>query len=93
MLSIARALIRAPRLLMLDEPFEGLAPIIVHMLLEVVSELARNGQTIIIVEQNLDACLHLADRAYVLSNGQMVYEGASSALRDDRETQRRYLSV
>lgn len=93
MLSIARAMIRAPRLLMLDEPFEGLAPIIVQALMNVVAELASKGQTIIIVEQNVEACLSLADRAYVLSNGQMVYEGSADALRDDAETQRRYLSV
>jgi branched-chain amino acid transport system ATP-binding protein len=93
MLSIARALIRAPRLLMLDEPFEGLAPIIVQMLLQVVSDLARRGQTIVIVEQNVEVCLRLAHRAYVLSNGQVVYEGQADALRDDLETQHRYLSV
>ena len=93
MLSIARAMIRAPRLLMLDEPFEGLAPIIVQMLLQVVSDLAKRGQTIVIVEQNVDACLRLADRAYVLSNGQVVYQGDAEAPRDDRETQHRYLSV
>lgn len=93
MLSVARAMIRAPRLLMLDEPFEGLAPIIVQALMNVVAELARKGQTIIIVEQNVEACLSLADRAYVLSNGQMVYEGDADVLLEDAETQRRYLSV
>jgi branched-chain amino acid transport system ATP-binding protein len=93
MLSIARAMIRAPRLLMLDEPFEGLAPIIVQALMMVVTELARRGQTIVIVEQNVAACLRLANRTYVLSNGQVVYEGSSEALRDDHDTQRRYLSV
>lgn len=93
MLSIARAMMRAPRLLMLDEPFEGLAPIIVQALLTVVADLARRGQTIVIVEQNVDACLNLADRAYVLSNGQVVYEGSADALRSDRATQLRYLSV
>ena len=93
MLSIARAMIRAPRLLMLDEPFEGLAPIIVQALLAVVADLARRGQTIVIVEQNVEACLRLAHRAYVLSNGQVVYEGRADALREDRDTQRRYLSV
>ncbi|MBS0445888.1 MAG: ABC transporter ATP-binding protein [Proteobacteria bacterium] len=93
MLSIARAVIRAPRLLMLDEPFEGLAPIIVQHLMNVVADLAKRGQTIVIVEQDVEACLALADRAYVLSNGQVVHEGRAAALRDDRETQRRYLSV
>ncbi|HEX4509185.1 MAG TPA: ABC transporter ATP-binding protein [Burkholderiaceae bacterium] len=93
MLAIARALVRAPRLLMLDEPFEGLAPIVVKMLLEVVADLARRGQTILIVEQDLHACLRLAHRAYVLSNGQVVYEGRAEALRDDTATQHRYLSA
>lgn len=93
MLSIARAIVRKPRLLMLDEPFEGLAPIIVQALLAVVADLARHGQTIVIVEQNVEVCLRLAQRAYVLSNGQVVYEGRAADLREDRETQRRYLSV
>ncbi len=93
MLSIARAMVRKPRLLMLDEPFEGLAPIIVQALLAVVADLARHGQTIVIVEQNVEVCLRLAQRAYVLSNGQVVYEGRAADLREDRETQRRYLSV
>jgi branched-chain amino acid transport system ATP-binding protein len=93
MLSIARAMIRVPRLLMLDEPFEGLAPIIVQALMTVVADLAKGGQTIVIVEQDVEACLRLADRAYVLSNGHVVYEGRAEALREDRDTQRRYLSV
>jgi branched-chain amino acid transport system ATP-binding protein len=93
MLSIARALIQAPRLLMLDEPFEGLAPIIVQALVEVVGSLARQGQTIVIVEQNVKACLRLADRVYLLSNGVVVHEGRARALLSDKETQTRHLSV
>ena len=93
MLSIARALVQAPRLLMLDEPFEGLAPIIVQSLMEVVGHLARNGQTIIIVEQNVKACLTLADRVYLLSNGLVVHESSAEALMLDKATQMRHLSV
>ena len=93
MLSVARAMVQHPRLLMLDEPFEGLAPIIVQALMEVVARLAREGQTIIIVEQNVKACLALADRAYLLSNGHVVYEGAAGELADDAQTQMRHLSV
>ena len=93
MLAIARALIQAPRLLMLDEPFEGLAPIIVHTLMDVVMQLARKGQTILIVEQNVKACLALADRVYLLSNGLVVHEGSADALLADKETQKRHLSV
>ncbi|MDQ6680343.1 MAG: ABC transporter ATP-binding protein [Pseudomonadota bacterium] len=93
MLSIARALVQAPRLLMLDEPFEGLAPIIVRSLMEVVRQLAREGQTIIIVEQNVKACLTLADRVYLLGNGLVVHEGSAKALMLDQKTQMRHLSV
>jgi branched-chain amino acid transport system ATP-binding protein len=93
MLSIARALVQAPRLLMLDEPFEGLAPIIVQSLMEVVRRLVRDGQTILIVEQNVKACLALADRVYVLGNGLVVHEGSAKALMLDKETQMRHLSV
>lgn len=93
MLSVARAMIQKPKLLMLDEPFEGLAPIIVKALMEVIGRLAREGQTIIIVEQNVNACLSLADRAYVLSNGQIVYAGSAKDLLEDQETQKRHLSV
>ena len=93
MLSIARALIQAPQLLMLDEPFEGLAPIIVQALMEVVGQLAKQGQTIVIVEQNVKACLMLADRVYLLSNGLVVHEGSADALMADKETQKRHLSV
>ncbi|MBA3588528.1 ABC transporter ATP-binding protein [Methylibium sp.] len=93
MLSVARALMQAPRLLMLDEPFEGLAPIIVQALMEVVGQLAKQGQTIVIVEQNVKACLTLADRVYLLSNGQVVHEGGAKALLADKETQKRHLSV
>jgi branched-chain amino acid transport system ATP-binding protein len=93
MLTIARALIRRPKLLMLDEPFEGLAPVIVQLLAQVVNKLAQGGQTIIIVEQNIDACLSLADRAYILSNGTVVYEGETEALRGELQTLQRYLSV
>lgn len=93
MLSVARAMIQAPKLLMLDEPFEGLAPIIVKALMEVIGKLARDGQTIMIVEQNVNACLSLADRAYILSNGEIVYEGKANELAEDHETQKRHLSV
>jgi branched-chain amino acid transport system ATP-binding protein len=93
MLSIARAMVQAPRLLMLDEPFEGLAPIIVQSLMEVVRQLVRNGQTILIVEQNVKACLALADRVYVLGNGLVVHEGSAKALMLDKQTQMRHLSV
>ena len=93
MLAIARALIRRPRLILLDEPFEGLAVIIVQNLLEICRELAAKGQTIVIVEQNVRAALSLAHRVYVLNNGHMVFEGTPAALQDAPEVMDRYLGV
>jgi branched-chain amino acid transport system ATP-binding protein len=93
MLAIARALIRRPRLILLDEPFEGLAVIIVQNLLEVCRELVAAGQTIVIVEQNVRAALSLANRAYVLNNGHMVFEGSADELRSASEVMNRYLGV
>jgi energy-coupling factor transporter ATP-binding protein EcfA2 len=69
MLAIARALVRNPRIVLLDEPFEGLAPVIVHDLVKACRELAAAGQTIVLVEQNLAATLALAQRVYVINNG------------------------
>jgi branched-chain amino acid transport system ATP-binding protein len=93
MLAIARALIRRPRLILLDEPFEGLAVIIVQNLLDVCRELVAQGQTIVIVEQNVRAALSLAGRAYVLNNGHIVFEGTSEALRASQDLMNRYLGV
>ncbi|HEY2528025.1 MAG TPA: ABC transporter ATP-binding protein [Xanthobacteraceae bacterium] len=93
MLAIARALIRRPRLILLDEPFEGLAVIIVQNLLEVCRELVARGQTIIIVEQNVRAALSLANRAYVLNNGHIVFEGTSECLHAASDVMNRYLGV
>lgn len=93
MLAIARALIRDARLILLDEPFEGLAPLIVRDLLDVCRFLAEEGRTIIIVEQNVAAALSLARRCYVLNNGHMVWEGTSAALRADAETMHKHLGV
>ena len=75
MLAIARALVRDPKIILLDEPFEGLAPIIVQDLVHTCRELARNGQTIVLVEQNLAATLALAERVYIVNNGHIVHEG------------------
>jgi len=72
MLAIARALVRDPKIVLLDEPFEGLAPIIVQDLLATCRQLAKAGQTIVVVEQNISAALTLADRAYIINNGHIV---------------------
>ena len=93
MLAIARALIRRPRLILLDEPFEGLAVNIVQNLLEVCRGLAAQGQTFVIVEQNVRAALSLASRVYVLNNGHIVFEGGSEDLRASPEVMNRYLGV
>ena len=93
MLAIARALIRDPKLILLDEPFEGLAPVIVRDLLATCRKLADAGQTILIVEQNISAAMMLADRAYILNNGHMVEALTAQAVREQPEILHRWLGV
>jgi len=93
MLAIGRALVRDPKILLLDEPFEGLAPIIVHYLIEVCRSLAAAGQTIVLVEQNLAATLALAQRVYIINNGHIAHEGPAEEIRAQPETLQRYLGV
>jgi len=93
MLAIARALVRDPKVVLLDEPFEGLAPVIVHNLLDICRSLAEAGQTIVLVEQNLAATLALAHRVYIINNGHIVHEGPASELRAQPELLQRYLGV
>ncbi|TEA78079.1 ABC transporter ATP-binding protein [Allopusillimonas ginsengisoli] len=93
MLAIARAMIRNANLIMLDEPFEGLAPLIVQNLIEVCRKLAGSGHTVVIVEQNVRAALSLADRCYLLNNGHMVFEGTPEALQSDKSVIEKYLGV
>ncbi|HXP30765.1 MAG TPA: ABC transporter ATP-binding protein [Stellaceae bacterium] len=93
MLAIARALVREPRLVLLDEPFEGLAPLIVQDLLRVCRRLVEEGRTIVIVEQNVQAALSLAQRCYILNNGHLVYDGTPEALRRDADLMHRHLGV
>jgi branched-chain amino acid transport system ATP-binding protein len=93
MLAIARALVRNPRILLLDEPFEGLAPVIVQDLVRACRELAAAGQTIVLVEQNLAATLALAQRVYVINNGHVVHEGPADELKGQPELLQRWLGV
>jgi branched-chain amino acid transport system ATP-binding protein len=93
MLAIARALIRDPKLILLDEPFEGLAPVIVHDLVKACNDLAASGRTIVLVEQNLAAALALAHRAYIINNGHIAHEGQAREIRARPEILQRYLGV
>ncbi len=93
MLAIARALVREPKILLLDEPFEGLAPIIVRDLLATCRALAEGGQTILIVEQNISAIMTLADRIYVMHNGHIVDALSAEAVRGQPEMLHRHLGV
>jgi branched-chain amino acid transport system ATP-binding protein len=91
MLAIAQALVGAPRLLMLDEPSLGLAPLIVGEIFEVIRRLKREGATILLVEQNAVKALAVADRAYIMETGAIVVEGAAAELAAGPEVQRAYL--
>jgi len=93
MLAIARALIRDPKLILLDEPFEGLAPVIVRDLVDVCRGLAEQGRTIVVVEQNVVAALSFSHRCYVLNNGHIVYEGTPAELHQAQDVVQRYLGV
>ena len=93
MLTIARTLMGNPELLLLDEPSEGLAPVIVENLLAQVQRLKREGLTILLAEQGLDFSLAVADRVYVLQKGKVEFTGPSQRLRDDAELRDRLLAV
>jgi branched-chain amino acid transport system ATP-binding protein len=93
MLAIARALIRDPKIILLDEPFEGLAPVIVRDLMLACRKLADAGQTIVLVEQNLAATLALAHRVYIINNGHMAHEGPAEEIKAQPEVLQRYLGV
>jgi branched-chain amino acid transport system ATP-binding protein len=93
MLAIARALIRDAEVILLDEPFEGLAPLIVRDLVQVSRELASQGRTVLVVEQNVVAALSFSDHVYVLNNGHIVWEGTPHQLRGDSGLMKAYLGV
>jgi len=93
MLAIARALIRDPKIVLLDEPFEGLAPLIVADLVRACRELAAAGQTIVLVEQNIAASLALAQRVYLINNGHIVHEGPAAEMRTNPQVLHRFLGV
>ena len=93
MLAIARALMSNPELLLLDEPTEGLAPLLVREVGRILGELKREGLSILLVEQNLPLALGVADRVHILSRGQIVYSGVPTALAGDEAVKSRYLGV
>ncbi|MDN7855499.1 ABC transporter ATP-binding protein [Burkholderia cepacia] len=93
MLAIGRALMNHPRLLMLDEPVEGLAPVIVEEIVEQLKRIKAAGVAILLVEQNLEVCTQLADRHFVIEQGVIVYEGSNAAFAADHEVKDRYLGV
>ncbi|WP_340117507.1 ABC transporter ATP-binding protein [Pelagibius sp. 7325] len=93
MLAVARTLARDVKLLLLDEPYEGLAPVIVREIEKIVEEIKSLGLTTIIVEQNAIAALHLADRAIILDMGQVVFDGTAQAVLDDEDLRHQYLAI
>ena len=93
MLAVARTLARDVKLLLLDEPYEGLAPVIVREIEKIVEEIKALGLTTIIVEQNAIAALHLADRAIILDMGQVVFDGTAQAVLDNEDLRHQYLAI
>jgi branched-chain amino acid transport system ATP-binding protein len=91
MLAMGRAMMSRPRLLLLDEPSLGLAPLLVHTIFEAIDEIRAEGTTILLVEQNANAALHHSDRAYVLETGRIVMEGDSRELAADPRVKEAYL--
>ncbi|MDR5784888.1 ABC transporter ATP-binding protein [Caballeronia sp. LZ065] len=93
MLAIGRALMNHPRLLMLDEPVEGLAPVIVEEIVAQLKLIRQAGVTILLVEQNLEVCTQLADRHTIIEQGRIVYEGSNADFIADESVKDRYLGV
>ena len=93
MLAVARALARDIKLLLLDEPYEGLAPVIVQEIASIVDSIKQQGITTIIVEQNAVAALRLADRALILDMGHIVFDGTADEVLDDEELRHEYLAI
>lgn len=93
MCAMARALMAAPRLMMIDEMSLGLAPVVVDLLLDVLTQIRQQGVTVLLVEQDVFSALHVADRGYVMETGHIVREGTAKQLADDPEVQRAYLGV
>ncbi len=93
MLTVARTLMGGPRLLLLDEPSEGLAPVVVRALADQIAALKGEGLTILLSEQNLRFAARLADRAYIIERGEIRFEGPMRDLLEDEAMRRAYLTV
>ncbi|MGE5663763.1 MAG: ABC transporter ATP-binding protein [Deltaproteobacteria bacterium] len=93
MLTIARTLMTNPEVLLLDEPSEGLAPLVVAMLAEMILQIRSEGVTVLLAEQNLHFCAKVADRGYVIDKGAIRYEGRMADLLADEEVKEKYLAV
>jgi len=93
MLAIGRALKQTTELMMLDEPYEGLAPQIIEAVEHAIERISDAGTTLLLVEQNAVAAINIADRCYVIDQGEIVFEGSAEELREDDETRERYLGV
>jgi branched-chain amino acid transport system ATP-binding protein len=93
MLTVARTLMGNPRLVLVDEPTEGLAPLIVKEVLEMLSTVRKSGVTVLMVEQNFKAAIKVADRVYIMSKGQVVFDGNVDALLAAEDVRKNYLEV
>ena len=93
MLAIARALISDPVLILIDEPSEGLSPIMVEKIAEVLKEIQKKGTTILLVEQNTDMALEIANRCYLMDEGVIKFEGSPEEIKNNEEIQREYLAI
>jgi branched-chain amino acid transport system ATP-binding protein len=91
MVAMGRALMSRPRLLLMDEPSMGLAPLLVERNFEIIQQVHRSGVAILVVEQNANVSLSIADRGYVLSTGRLVLEGRAAALRENDDLRKAYL--
>lgn len=93
MLAIARALASDPDMILLDEPSEGIMPLLVDEMFDLFIKLKRAGKTILLVEQNVEAALRISDRAYILDHGEVVYSDTAERMLADPQVQERYCSV
>ena len=93
MLAIGRALVTGPSLILLDEPSQGLAPMVVELVVDMLRELKSEGVSMLLVEQNLQMALDLAERVYILDQGEVVFDGAAQELKNNDQLTASYLGV